>query len=361
MPNEGKSGWRGKIGVVADSSLQRHLLQVLMQTHHYDVLVNTSPDRLEPSHHELKVDAWFIDVTGEDGWAEPLDDLLDASEVPVLFGEGEAPARTSELYPRWERRILAKLEQEVIPTLQEQVEDKPPVETSAIPTLSTPIKLDFKAREKVIELPDLPNKELASKAPQRVWVLGASLGGPSAVKAFLDCLPGDLPIAFVYAQHIDASFEEVLVNSVGRHSCLKVKNVVEGDPLRSGEVLVVPIEQEIVFDFDQTVQFTGETWPGPYNPSIDQVMLNVLAGFQDKCGAIIFSGMGQDGADAAEFYAERKLPLWTQCKESCASSTMPDAIVAKGLSAFSGTPQLLAQQLVETLVADIKKNPGLTA
>lgn len=50
----------------------------------------------------------------------------------------------------------------------------------------------------------------AGEPAHQVWLLAASLGGPEAVKAFMDALPGGLPVGFVYAQHIEASFESAL-------------------------------------------------------------------------------------------------------------------------------------------------------
>jgi chemosensory pili system protein ChpB (putative protein-glutamate methylesterase) len=51
---------------------------------------------------------------------------------------------------------------------------------------------------------------------EHIWVLGASLGGPNAVKEFLDALPKGLPVGFVYAQYIDARFQKALIQTLSR-------------------------------------------------------------------------------------------------------------------------------------------------
>ncbi len=70
---------------------------------------------------------------------------------------------------------------------------------------------------------------VAGEPARQVWLLAASLGGPAAVKEFLDALPGGLPIGFIYAQHIDAAFETALPQAVGRHSQWHVNPARHGD------------------------------------------------------------------------------------------------------------------------------------
>jgi chemosensory pili system protein ChpB (putative protein-glutamate methylesterase) len=44
-----------------------------------------------------------------------------------------------------------------------------------------------------------------------VWVLAALLGGPEAVKSFIQALPKDLSLAMVYGQHIEENFDQWLI------------------------------------------------------------------------------------------------------------------------------------------------------
>ncbi|MDE1463320.1 chemotaxis protein CheB [Spartinivicinus poritis] len=340
----------GKVGVIADTSLQRHLIQALIQAQGYQVTFNLAPDRVDIDTLKSAVAAWYVDlVSDESDWSDFIDLILEYSDVPVLFGDGEeAPPRTSENYPRWERRLLNKLSN-VVPL--------PPAQLPQTEEATTPIAFD--TPKEAVPLPSILASLAAEppEVPERVWVLGASLGGPSAVKHFLDCLPGKLPIAFVYAQHIDSSFEEVLGKSVGRHSEFQVVLAKDGHRLAHGEVLVVPIDNVITFGEQAEVIREPREWDGPYNPCIDQVMNNTLQRFGKHTGAIIFSGMGQDGVKAAANFKEVAAPIWTQAPESCASSSMPDAIIDAGLNQFSADPVGLAEQLVQHIADEVKNNP----
>ena len=256
----------------------------------------------------------------------------------MLFGEGHAPERHSENYPRWERRLFGKLKklvgdpsQAVGPSLE-----------ALLAEAQRPSRLDLPAA-----LADTPL--VAGEPARQVWLLAASLGGPAAVKAFLDALPGGLPVGFVYAQHIDASFESALPQAVGRHSQWHVNPARHGDAVRCGEVVVVPISHELGFSDDGQMLISERGWPEPYSPSIDQMMLNLAQHFGALSGVIAFSGMGSDGSAAAAYVRRQGSVIWTQRADSCASPSMPDSLREGGYSSFSGDPRELAEALVNHL------------
>ena len=190
-----------RIAVIADTSLQRHVLQQALTGSGYQVVMNSDPARLDQDTlNACETDLWLVDLAQSED--SPLvDSLLESTSAPVLFGEGHAPERHSENYPRWERRLFGKLKklvgdpsQAVGPSLE-----------ALMAEAQRPSRLDLPAA-----LADTPL--VAGEPARQVWLLAASMGGPAAVKAFLDALPGGLPIGFVYAQHIDRSEERRVGN-----------------------------------------------------------------------------------------------------------------------------------------------------
>lgn len=328
----------GRVAVIADTSLQRHVLQQTLQANGYQVLLNSDPQRLDGEQlSACTPDLWLVDLAQSED--SPLVDLLlEQDSAPVLFGEGQAPERSSEHYPRWERRLLGKLKRLVGDPAR-----------AIGPSLEA--LLAQGQRPQRLNLPDaLADTALAIGEPaEQVWLLAASLGGPEAVKEFLDALPGGLPLGFVYAQHIDPSFEQRLPQAVGRHSQWPVNLAREGDRVRCGEVVVVPISQEMVFDEDGCMRILSRPWPDPYSPSIDQMMLNLAQQYPSCCGVIVFSGMGSDGSAAAAYVRRQGGLIWTQKGDSCACPSMPDSLRDGGYSSFSAPPRELAEALVARL------------
>lgn len=327
-----------RIAVLADTSLQRHVLQQALTSNGFQVVLNKDPARLEPADLDTaQADLWLVDLAQTED--SPLvDALLERDTTRVLFGEGHAPERHSEFYPRWERSLFSKLKRLV-----------------GDPSRAVGPRLDVLQGE--VQRPErltLPSV-LADTAPAgepaaQVWLLAASLGGPEAVKAFLDALPGGLPVGFIYAQHIEASFESALSQAVGRHSQWQVRQVRPGEPVRCGEVVIAPISEELGFETDGSTRMNGRCWPEPYSPSIDQMMLNLARQFGERCGVIAFSGMGSDGSAAAAYLLRQGGRVWTQRADSCACSSMPDNLREGGYSSYSGDPHELAQALVNHLV-----------
>lgn len=331
-----------RIAVVADTSLQRHILQQFLLKQGYQVVLNSDPQHLNLDVLQAcETDLWLYGTVSSNDDEDDcivLDYFLGETRAPVLFGEGSAPERSSADYPRWERSLLKKITHltQHLGVVQ-AVSDVPLVSmANAVP-------------EQRIELPrcfSRPNDLPRPKAKQ-VWLLAASMGGPQAVKAFLDMLPNGLPVGFIYAQHIDPHFERSLPQAVGRHSEWPVRLFSEHPCVREGEVVIAPIQHELRFSNDGCMHALETPWDGPYSPSIEQMMCSLAQHYGQNCGVIVFSGMGSDGSIAAKYVQQQGAPVWTQNADSCACSSMPDSVRNAGCSAFSGTPRGLAQALVQ--------------
>ena len=141
----------------------------------------------------------------------------------------------------------------------------------------------------------------------------------------------------------------MLPQAVGRHSQWHVNAARDADAVRYGEVVVAPIGNELGFSDDGLMQMTSRSWPEPYSPSIDQMMLNLGRQYGSRCGVIAFSGMGSDGSAAAAYMIRQGGVIWTQRAESCACPSMPDSLREAGYSSYSGDPRELATALINHL------------
>jgi chemotaxis response regulator CheB len=179
-----------------------------------------------------------------------------------------------------------------------------------------------------------------------VWVLGASIGGPEAVKRFLARLPKALPVAFVLAQHLGDGFVALLANQLDRVSQFNVKEGFCGDTIKHGEVIVVPVEHRMIIDSQGKIQLIEGDWNGHYKPSIDCVIENITESFKQQSGVIIFSGMGADGVLASEHFAKQyKGHIWAQSSDTCVISSMPDSVRNANIATYSGSPEDLAVKI----------------
>jgi chemosensory pili system protein ChpB (putative protein-glutamate methylesterase) len=320
-----------RIGVVSDSNLQRLALAQTVKGHGYELSFNTSPERLdEKTLDDAELDAWVVDMQDEDDAF--LDRLLDHTAVPILFGLDVAPPQGARQYPRWERRVFVKL-----------------METVGEPVQNEPLDVLEELTEASVQPVALPPELEAYHADGLEWVcvLAASLGGPAAVKEFLDSLPKGLPVAFVLAQHIDERMQDTLARVLVRHNGISCKVATEGDRLCAGELLIAPVGSEIDFGPEGEVVYRNMKWDGPYSPSIDQMIANVTRRFGNRAGALIFSGMGGDGSISGPQLEEAGGFIWAQTADTSACASQPDAMRATGVVSFNGSPKELAAHLVE--------------
>ncbi len=320
-----------KIAVVAEDPLQQHRLRSAIEGFGCEVMC-FKPEVLREQGLDQNVSAWLVDLREDDSLLDAFFEL----DQPVLLGFEAAPTKQHSDYPYWEKNLYGKLKQLIGTDLidAKNAASLNQIEKASVTTAA-------------LSLPQSINVNPGAKA-KYVWTLGSSLGGPEAVKEFLDALPEGLPVAFVYGQHIDAQFVPVLAKVLARHSHFKLMVARDGMSLHNGEVLIVPAEREVEF-IEGKVSICDHEWPGLYGPSIDQLILNMQHAFQNS-GVMLFSGMGNDGAEAVQSLIKKDdaepVQIWTQSSETCANSAMPDSSRETGAVTFSGTPRELAEHLV---------------
>lgn len=206
------------------------------------------------------------------------------------------------------------------------------------------------ANDDEIEKPvEVLTQTAASKTP--VWALGSSLGGPEAVKKFLSRLPEETDAIFILGQHIGKGFDQLLSEQLNRNCALTVKLAQSGVPLEPRHVYVVPVEGKLkIRDGEFVIEQDSEKHL--YTPCIDAMMEEVAAVYGRTANAIVFTGMGADGAKGAAAIADKGGVVWAQSHESCAMPSMPDSTRAEGCVSFSDSPEHLAIRLTNHLNAN---------
>ncbi|HCS29159.1 MAG TPA: hypothetical protein DIW43_17000 [Spongiibacteraceae bacterium] len=180
---------------------------------------------------------------------------------------------------------------------------------------------------------------------KQVWLLGASLGGPEAVTTFLAALPADVPVAFVYVQHIEEAFDKALVTHLNRNTHFQASMFQGEARLEPGQVLIVAPEVRPRFLPFGRVIAAKKMWQGQYRPCIDDVAQDLALQYREKLGMIIFTGTCNDGEQAARDICHYGGQVWAQSPDECVSATMPEAAMATGLVEVSGTVAKLAETL----------------
>ena len=278
----------------------------------------------------VTADVLLVDLSDEiESEIELIDGLLEHSALPIMFNDSSPGGGRAN--SQWAQRLAQKLVEMAQSAVPAAVE--PPASEAAV---SEAVPLDTATPARA---------ERPEGAAENVWVLGASLGGPQAVRDFLAAVDGDLPVAFVLAQHIGANHVQLLANQLDRVSAFRVLPARLGHVLRHGEVILAPADRQLKLTDDGYVSLTPMPADAVYAPSIDHVMASVAACYGDRVGAIVFSGMGDDGAQGCLAVARHGGIVWAQDVKSCVISSMPDQARKTNTVTYSASPQAMAQNL----------------
>lgn len=313
------------LALAADNAVRRAALERALRAAGVRVTLSGALDRRFPAALAASdAQVVLVDLEGDDAADEALAALLEATELPIVFNDvavlslNPAPRRE-----RWFASLLEKL------AGLAGAEPSPP--QHAEPAAGT------------------------RAAARRVWVLGASLGGPQALKRFLAALAEDVPAAFVVVQHLGANFVTHLAEQLDRATGLHVQVARDGHVLRHGDVLVAPVDRRLLVNGLGTVALNPlPEDAGRYRPSVDLAASDLAQRYRADAGLILFSGMGDDGQRGARRIAAAGGRVWAQDSGSCVVSSMPDHARAAGIVERSGSPDELAAQLMRDLQQDVE-------
>lgn len=183
----------------------------------------------------------------------------------------------------------------------------------------------------------------------RIFVLGASIGGPEAVRSFLAGINPGVAAGFVLAQHMGAEFIELMAGQLDKASPIRVRVPIDGERFQHGQVIVVPVGKRLTLDAAGKVVMSPPPADSPYSPSIDQVLMDMADRFGSRCTAIIFSGMASDAVEGCKYLHARGGQVWVQDPDTCVISSMIDGAQAAGVVSYVGSPEALAQQVSKAL------------
>lgn len=319
-----------RIAITSDSISHRNYLQKSMEQSGIKVVINESlTAKFMGKLDDIESDVVLFDIEAiEDEHLDYLDQLLEQTGIPVIINDVTALTMNEPKASfKWNSKLLQKI-------------------------ADITGRNSWGGNDSAIksEKQSISNKKSPNELAKNVWVLGASLGGPDALKRFLSEIPKTLPVAFIVAQHLGENFVSLLAEQLNRYAEFSVIVPNSGHVLRHHEVLVTPTDKRLFINPIGAVEFEPIKSSTKYTPSINDAISDVAYRYKNNAGAIIFSGMCDDGVEGCINLVTKGGQVWLQSTESCVISTMAES-VAKNVSVdFSGTPEILAKQLVSLYV-----------
>ena len=187
--------------------------------------------------------------------------------------------------------------------------------------------------------------------PEGVLVIGASTGGPVAIKELLNNLDENFPMAIVIVQHMNASFTRVFASQLDKSLKFRVKEAEDGDSLLRSRILVAPGDFHLIIGSDLRVKLTKGPKVKGHRPSIDVTMQSVAQIYGSKTTGVILTGMGDDGTMGLLAIKSKWGNTFVQSPEDCVIDGMPKSAIAKGVVDHVATASVISALLGKQLMS----------
>jgi two-component system chemotaxis response regulator CheB len=192
---------------------------------------------------------------------------------------------------------------------------------------------------------------LAQPSRADILVLGASTGGPQALKLVLSQLPADCPVPVAVVLHMPLGYTEMYARKLDEVCALRVIEAQGGEVVRAGTIFVAPAGRHLCFfrtrDGDVQTQLAVHPFETPHRPAVDVLFQSAAEVYADRVLAVVLTGMGSDGRAGAAWIKAKGGRVITEAEESCVVYGMPRAVVEAGLSDDSMPLELVSAAIME--------------
>ena len=167
----------------------------------------------------------------------------------------------------------------------------------------------------------------------KIVAVGASSGGPYALRSFLPQIPRGFDAGIVVVQHMPESFTTMLAHWLDEICEIRVKEASNGDIVTAGRALIAPggyhmsIKRKL--SGAEVILERGNPVNG-HMPSVDVLFRSVAKEYGSDATGIIMTGMGNDGSVAIGEIKGAGGKTIAQDEESCAVYGMPRLAVERG-------------------------------
>ncbi|MBN2458033.1 chemotaxis-specific protein-glutamate methyltransferase CheB [Candidatus Woesearchaeota archaeon] len=182
------------------------------------------------------------------------------------------------------------------------------------------------------------NRTHFSPTRKKVIVIGSSTGGPQTLESLLPCLPGNIPVPIIVAQHMPSEFTESFASRLNSLCDMEIREAKDGDELKDGLVLIVPGGCDMILDEGcsrptQTLVkvIRNEKKVGP-NPNINKLFKSVAGVFQENTIGVVLTGMGRDGTEGCMDIKKFRGIVIAESEESSIIYGMPKSVIEAGLA-----------------------------
>ncbi len=183
----------------------------------------------------------------------------------------------------------------------------------------------------------------------RIVVVGASTGGPPAIRELLAGLPNGFNVPVVIVQHMASGFIAGFADWLNETSSLPVQVASDGTSLLPGRVYVAPDGLQTAVAAPGRLSCTSGSPENGLRPSVAWLFRSVAEVYGGHAAAVLLTGMGKDGADELRLLREKGALTAAQDEESSVIFGMPGEAVRLNAADHVLPPAQIAMLLTKAV------------
>lgn len=179
--------------------------------------------------------------------------------------------------------------------------------------------------------PPAPAKVSRAWARQ-VVAIGASTGGPAALRGLLGALPAHAPAVLV-VQHMSEPFASAFARGLDEVCRMEVRRAEHGERVRPGLALLAPGDQHlrlVLGPGGYAVELSDAPPVRHHRPSVDVLFHSVAEAAGPDAVGVLLTGMGDDGADGLAAMRRTGAATFAQDAATSVVYGMPRAAMLRG-------------------------------
>ncbi|HXU45523.1 MAG TPA: chemotaxis-specific protein-glutamate methyltransferase CheB [Thermoanaerobaculia bacterium] len=179
--------------------------------------------------------------------------------------------------------------------------------------------------------------------PLRWIAIGASTGGPAALRELFLGLPAALPASVLIVQHIAAGFEAGLAEWLNKEFPHDIRLARAGERPAPGAVRLAPSGAHLLLGPNGELRLDAETEAQRgHRPSVDALFLSCAEASPRETAGVLLTGMGADGVLGLSALRAAGALTVVQDEASSAVFGMPRVALERGAADLALPPREIA-------------------
>lgn len=175
--------------------------------------------------------------------------------------------------------------------------------------------------------------------------MGGSMGGLKALRAVLEALPAEFPLAILIVLHSTACSSGLLAEVLAPHCKFKLAEAEDKQPIRRGHIYVAPPDYHLLVEQQRHLALSIDPKVCNVRPAMDVLFKTAAQAYAEHLIAVVLTGANKDGAEGLLAVRSAGGIGIVQDPETAEADAMPRAAIA-----VAGADHVLALERIAPML-----------